>query len=499
MNDRSSFLVAISILAVVTLAIYSQVVGHAFVWDTNHIFSNEALRSFSFENVFWMLNHSIIGNWHPLTWVSHMADYSVFGDAAGYHHLVNVAIHLANSVLVFLLIRHLCQWKLVSKAAAIALASALVFAVHPLRVESVAWVAARKDLLYALFSLVSIGFYIRYRKGERYAYIISIGAFLAALLSKSMAVTLPVVLLILDLYLSQENGFRQKISETLKHRLVEKFPYLLFSIGISAVTLVTQSEAIGEDKFTLIQQSKVAAHNLLFYIEKLVVPLNLSPFYPFPSMEVVDSPSFWLPGAAFFIGATLVTAILALKYTSLPFVCWSIYLVSLLPASGIIHVGSAVSADRYTYLPNLSITVGLIVGIASLLRRTPVTKPFVIGLAFLWLTGMTALSYQQVKFWASPLSMWTQVLRVNPDTPIAHRNISTAYYLQGQYTLALEHLEYLSHQGWPVERELTAAYLAIGHCNSASVAFDLIRPTGPEDAEDLKQVREMIEACNTKH
>lgn len=499
MNDRLSFLLTISILAIVTLIIYSQVVGHAFVWDTNHIFSNEALRSFSFENVYWMLNHSIIGNWHPLTWLSHMADYSIFGDAAGYHHLVNVAIHLANSILVFLLIRQLCQWRLVSSAAAIALASALVFAVHPLRVESVAWVAARKDLLYALFFLVSIGFYIRYRMGERYAYIISIGAFIAALLSKSMAVTLPAVLLILDLYLSQENSFRQKIIETLKHRLVEKLPYLLFSIGIAAVTLVTQSEAIGEDKLTLIQQLKIAAHNLLFYIEKLAVPLNLSPFYPFPSMQVVDSPSFWLPGTVFFIGTTLVTAIFAFRSTPLPFICWSIYLVSLLPASGIIHVGSAVSADRYTYLPNLSITVGLIVAIASLLRRAPVTRPFVMGLACFWLIALTALSYQQVKFWASPLNMWTQVLRVNPETAIAHRNISTAYYLQGQYTLALEHLEYLSHRGWPVKRELTTAYLAVGDCDSASAAFDLILPGGPEDAADLKQLRETIEACNTTH
>ena len=216
-------------------------------------------------------------------------------------------------------------------------------------------------------------------------------------------------------------------------------------------------------------------------------------------MEIVDSTSFWLPGAAFFIGTTFVTTVLAFRSAPLPFICWSIYLVSLLPASGIVHVGSAVSADRYTYLPNLSITVGLIVGIASLIRRTPATRPFVIGLTCFWLIGLTALSYQQVKFWSSPLSMWTHVLRVNPDTAIAHRNISTAYYRQGQYTLALEHLEYLSHQGWPVERELTAIYLAIGDCNSASGAFDLIRPTGPEDAADLKQVRETIEACNTKH
>ena len=499
MSDRLSFLLTISILAIATLIIYSQVVGHAFVWDTNHIFSNEALRSFSFDNVFWMLSHPIIGNWHPLTWLSHMADYSVFGDAAGYHHLVNVAIHLANSILVFLLIRQLCQWRTVSSAAAIALACALVFAVHPLRVESVAWIAARKDLLYALFFLVSIGFYIRYRKGERYAYIISIGAFLAALLSKSMAVTLPAVLLILDLYLSRENSFRQNLIDTLKHRLVEKLPYLLFSIGIAAVTLVTQSESIGEDKLTLIQQSKIAAHNLLFYIEKLVLPLNLSPFYPFPLMEIVDSTSFWLPGAAFFIGTTFVTTVLAFRSAPLPFICWSIYLVSLLPASGIVHVGSAVSADRYTYLPNLSITVGLIVGIASLIRRTPATRPFVIGLTCFWLIGLTALSYQQVKFWSSPLSMWTHVLRVNPDTAIAHRNISTAYYRQGQYTLALEHLEYLSGEGWTVNRELTAAYLAVRDCNSASAAFDLVLPASPEDAADLKQVRETIEACDTKH
>jgi protein O-mannosyl-transferase len=498
MRDRLSIVLSVTVLAVATLIIYSQVIHHSFVWDTNHIFSNEALRSLSFENIAWMLGHPVIGNWHPLTWLSHMVDYSLFGHAAGYHHLVNVAIHLANSVLVFFLVRQLCALGTIGNTTVIALVSALVFTVHPLRVESVAWVAARKDLLYAFFFLISIGFYLRHRTGERYAYFISIGAFLASLLSKSMAVTLPAVLLILDLYLSQETRFLQKITEVLKYRLVDKLPYLLFTIIISAVTLLTQSEAIGEDKLTVIQQLKIPLHNLLFYVEKFFAPVNLSPFYPFPSMEVVASPSFWLPGAAFLVVTTIITVMLAFRSALLPFTCWSIYLVSLLPASGIIHVGSAVSADRYTYLPHLSITVGLIVGIGSLLQRMPIIRPVVVGLAGFWLIGLTALSYQQVKFWTSPVSLWTQVLRVNPGTAVAHRNISTAYYLRGEYALALEHIEYLSHEGWPVTRELTAAYLAVGDCTAAGATFDLITPENPEDARDLEEVRETIEACASK-
>ena len=233
MSDRLSTLLTVAVLIVATLIIYSQVINHTFVWDTNHIFSNEALRSLSFNNVAWILGHPVIGNWHPLTWLSHMVDYSLFGHAAGYHHLVNVAIHLINSILVFFLARRLCALGPIGNTTLIALVSAMVFAVHPLRVESVAWIAARKDLLYALFFLVSIGFYLRHRMGERYAYIISMGAFLASLLSKSMAVTLPAVLLILDLYLSHESRFWQKITDVLKHRLVDKIPYLLFAVIIS--------------------------------------------------------------------------------------------------------------------------------------------------------------------------------------------------------------------------------------------------------------------------
>ena len=265
------------------------------------------------------------------------------------------------------------------------------------------------------------------------------------------------------------------------------------------MTLQTQSEAIGEDKLTVIQQLKTSLHNVLFYIEKFVAPINLSPFYPFPSMEVVDSPKYWLPGAAFLVVTTTITLILAFRSVPLPFICWSIYLITLLPASGIIHVGSAASADRYTYLPHLSITVGLVIGIVSLIQRLPASRPFVAGLAGFWLIGLTALSNQQVKFWASPVSLWTQVLQVNPDTPAAHRNIATAYYLRGEYALALEHLEYLSNRGWPLERELTAAYLATADCDAARATFDLITPKNPEDAQDLEEVREAIKACSREY
>ena len=458
-------------LGLVVALCYAQTVYHQFVWDTVHIFQNEQVRNFSWNNTVWIFTHPILANWIPFSWLSHTLDFVLFGWSTGGHHVTNVLIHFLNGCVLYFLVKQLAGWKrridgnlLVTVAAL----SALLFVLHPLRVESVAWVAARKDLLYSFFFMLSIMAYVNYvAAGEehdrRKYYLTSLLLFVFSLLSKSMAVTLPAVLLVLDCYPLNRAGISSgKLSAIAKSILPDKIPYFVLSIVISMVTLLTQSDAMPDSTFSSLQQILNAMHNAVFHIGKFLVPLSLSPFYPFPSLEEVNSVGYWLPALLALVLIFAISILWAVKGNPLALICWILYLTTLSPASGVIHVGSAASADRYTYLTLLPVTVLLSVGIVRAYVELPRFRSLTVSLTLFVLLSLGALTHAQVSWWQTPISLWSRVLHIYPDAALARRNISASYNFIGDHESALIHLQHISAQGWDVDTELARTLALTG-------------------------------------
>jgi hypothetical protein len=367
-------------VSLLTFLVYLPALLDGFVqnWDDgDYIINNPAIRSLNPNLLKWAFLRSYAANWHPLTWLSHAVDYALWGlNPLGYH-LTNNILHAVNAVLVLLVTKHLLDYvRRVGRqeaslpdgqALAAAGVTALLFALHPLRVESVAWVSERKDLLCALFFLLSIRSYIFYAAGGFFGagnahtdkspktytyrnkhYLFSLTFFVLALLSKPMAVSLPLVLLILDWYPFRRRGFPKAV-------LAEKIPFFLLSLFSSVVTMVAQSTAGAMELLAFVPLKTrllVAAKSLVAYLWKMALPFHLAPFYPYPKEVSILSLSYLFP--VFFLAGVTAGALFAAKRNRLWLAVWAFYVITLLPVLGIVQVGEQSMADRYTYLPCLA-------------------------------------------------------------------------------------------------------------------------------------------------
>ena len=411
--------------------------------------------------------------WHPLTWISHALDYAVWGLNPLGHHLTNIIFHAVNTfVVVFLMIRLLETRKepamnseapgyLTERAILMAAGiTGLLFGLHPLHVESVAWVSERKDLLCALFCLLSTSRYTAYVRTvvdeaaiqESFArffnrqYLFTLGFFILALLSKPMAVTLPVVLLILDWYPFQ----RIRSFQAFRQAVVEKFPFFALSLFSSIITILAQ-RAGGSIRSTevipLPIRVLVGAKSLVAYLGKMLWPVDLVPYYPYP--EHVSILSFeYLFAIALVIGITAVCIILA-KKQKLWFTVWGIYVVTLLPVLGIVQVGNQSMADRYMYLPSLGpfLVMGLTAAwiwakVSRLQRWRWVTKASVAAVAVLVFAALSFLTFTQIGIWKNSIDLWSSVIRKEPErVPLAYNNRGLAYGNKGLFKEAIEDLD----------------------------------------------------------
>jgi protein O-mannosyl-transferase len=415
------YYLAVSV-SLLTFIVYLASLQNEFVaWDDpEYITNNPYIRLFGLDLFRWAFSAFYSANWHPLTWISHALDYAVWGLNPLGHHLTNNILHAVNTFLVVLLVARLieattppppCQvgelvgdkssptvsggvaegrggkWNEgllhhslftfhISHFSLIAAGvTGLLFGLHPLHVESVAWVSERKDLLCAMFFLLSIMMYAKYvvttsttfRQVFNKHYLFSLCFFFLALLSKPMAVSLPVVLLILDWH----PFGRVRSLKTFWPAVVEKLPFVVLSLISSVLTILAQkgSEALFMMEVTpLSSRGTVAAKSLVAYLGKIMLPLHLSPFYPYPLDVTFFSMDYLLP---FFlvIGITILCLGLSRKqkmYLS----AWSFYVVTLVPVLGIVQVGRQSMADRYTYLPSLGPFLVIGLGVAWVLTRT---------------------------------------------------------------------------------------------------------------------------------
>ena len=409
-NDFSIWLICISL--VLTVAAYLPALKAGFVnWDDpDYVLNNPYLRSFS--NIRELLTLPVHGNYHPLTMLSLAWNFGFSGVQAASYHWFNLIVHLLNTFLVFKLAFRLSEGNKIT-----AFASSLLFGIHPMHVESVAWISERKDVLYGFFFLLGLISYLKYADTKiRGAYFFSLGWFILSLASKPSAVIFPLVLFTFDFF--RQRKFSWKL-------VVEKIPFLLFACLLGYLTLQGQKTAGATDAV----QSYALGHRVLFffygflmYFIKLVVPFELGAFHPFPAVNT-SLPLIYFLSPLFFLAVITGCILTHKKYPVISF-SFGFYLVNLLLVLQFFVVGSAVISERYTYIPY----IGLFFLVGWLLSEKYKSKPLngyaivvMIGLVFCYVANV------QARTWKNSLTLWQQVLKYNSTSSLAYENLARYY------------------------------------------------------------------------
>jgi Flp pilus assembly protein TadD len=437
-------------LAIATLAVYAQAVGHGFVSydDPDYVAGNPYVRAgLTRAGFFWALTTGHAGNWHPLTWLSHMLDCQLYGLRPGAHHLTSVLLHTANALLLFALLRGM------SGALWPSAAVAAFFALHPLHVESVAWVAERKDVLSTLFWMLTLLAYGRYarRPGLR-RYLLVLILLALGLMAKPMLVTLPLVMLLLDVWPlgrlplagAPEGTATPAVASARRDawppalRLVlEKVPFVALAAASSIVTFAIQLHGGAVAPVDTLP-FKVRVANALVsyaaYLGKMIYPAGLVIFYP-----RVPLPAWQVAAAGLaLMGGCLLVIWLARRQPWL-MVGWLWYLVTLLPVLGLVQVGDQAMADRYTYVPLIGPFIMLAWSAAEIARRWPAWRAVLAASVCVLLAGCAAATALQLRYWRSSMTLFEHAVEVIPDNYVAHFSLGNALAEQGRLDEALVH------------------------------------------------------------
>src|SRR6266571_1360934 len=449
------------LIALVTVVPFLPTLDNQFVnWDDERNFlDNYQYRGLGWTHLRWMWTTSHIGHYAPLTWMTLGLDYLVWGLKPVGYHLGNLLLHAANAAVFYLVARRILGLALpgpgergnVGLAAAAAFA-ALLFALHPLRVESVAWATERRDVLSGLFYLSAILVYLRACEREergRGQYWAAVGLFVCALLSKSMAVSLPAVMLILDVYpLRRLGGARGWWGEPARRVYLEKIPFMLLALAASAIAFLAQVQLHNmapPDQLPTLGRLAVSAYGLSFYLWKTVAPVSLSPLYELPSTVNPWAPPFLL-SYGLVVAITAIVLAFRRRVPGLP-AAWGAYIVVLLPVLGIFQSGPQIAADRYTYLAGLGWAILAGAGLLSCWRTsrtsktgTPTTLP-IAGVATCVVVGLGALTWNQAQVWHDSEKLWTHALARNPQSSIAENNLGVVRADQSKLAEAIEHYQ----------------------------------------------------------
>ncbi|MBI4248493.1 MAG: tetratricopeptide repeat protein [Elusimicrobia bacterium] len=430
-QTRLALCVAFS-LCLATLVLFWPALSHEFVNfdDDKYIVLNEQVRSgVTMRGAAWAFTTLRGSHWHPLTWLSHMLDCQIYGLNAGGHHLTSLLLHAANSTLFFLLLRAMTRELWPSAFAA------FWFALHPLRVESVAWAAERKDVLCAWFWFLAMGAYIGYARlpsWKRFGGVI--GLYALGLMSKPMLVSLPFALLLLDYWPLGRLRCRQDFRKL----LLEKIPLLALALVSSAVTLVAseKSALMPLETLPLLARCVNAVISYVAYLWAIALPWNLTVFYPHPGLAA--NPFGAIAVFAALVAASFLAYRLREKH---PYIMlgWFWFLITLAPVIGIIQVGLHSRADRYTYIPH----AGLAVALAWTLVRAISARRFLSrSLTVVALVVLLLCSFQtrtQLRYWQNSESLWTRALTLYPGSAVAHLKMGDALREKGELGRAIEH------------------------------------------------------------
>jgi tetratricopeptide (TPR) repeat protein len=415
------------LLLAATLSVYSQVRHYDFVTydDPQYVGKNMHVRAgLTAGGLGWALTSFDTANWLPLTWITHMADIQFFGMDSGWHHLTNVWLHALSALLLFFVLKRMTGARWPSALVA------FLFALHPLHVESVAWVAERKDVLSAFFWFLTLWCYARYveRPGVR-RYLAVVLAFFLGLMAKPMIVTLPFVLLLLDVWpLGRAPLSGRPNVKNWKTLLLEKLPLLALAAGSSVVTFLAQRSGGAVAPLAGISPGlrlENALVSYLVYIGGMLWPAGLAVLYPFPqTLPVVGV-------AAAALALAGISLLVARQLRARPYLAvgWCWYLGTLVPVIGLVQVGSQSHADRYTYVPTIGLSIMLAFGLAELVQRRPRARTAVVAAAALACSACLAVTWFQIQYWASTETLLRHALEVTSGNFITHHNLGD-YYLQ---------------------------------------------------------------------
>jgi len=434
------------LLAVVTLALYNPVNRHPFVNydDDRYVTENPHIRQgLTADTFLWALTSTEQANWHPLTWMSHALDCSLFRLNPAGHHFTSVLLHTVNVILLFLLL----VWATGRMGPSLFVAA--LFALHPINVESVAWVAERKNVLCTMFFLLTLwayGCYVRKPNWKRYLAVAAL--FAAGLASKPMVITLPFVLLLLDYWplhraRTANADSTSPLTRPWPRLIVEKLPLLALSVASAFLTMPAQ-RAAGAMRTTTQFPIGVRVANALYayamYLWKMIWPARLAPLYPHPG----DSLAAWQIAASTLVLLVITAIVLKLRARRYLLVGWLWFLGTLVPAIGLVQVGDAAMADRYAYIPLIGIFVMIAFGASDWAEGKNLGRWLVIPAAAV-LLALAACASRQIGYWQSNADLWSHALAVTRNNFIAEDNLGGALILEGKEEEAHPHFEAAAH------------------------------------------------------
>ncbi len=437
---KQKVFISVFLVAIVWL-VFGQTTHHEFVNydDDQYVYENLVITSgLHWHGVVWVFTHSLCNNWHPVTMLSHMLDCQFYGLKPGDHHLTNVLIHALTVVLLFGFLQRFTGeiWRSAFVAA--------VFAIHPLRVESVAWIAERKDVLSGLFFVLTLWAYAEYvlaikRPGvaaNNRMFIWYVAAVIAAtvgLMCKPMLVTLPCVLMLLDYWpLGRISGLNQIKSRV----LLDKLPFLVLAVAVSLVTLKTQEHlAAVVQSLSVSWRIENVALAYVEYIGQLFYPVNLAVFYPLPGIR----PAIWLVVLSLLVLlAVSLAAVAGVRRYPWLLTGWLWFLGMLVPVIGLVQVGAQAHADRYTYLPQIGLCLVVAWGVPELLGTWRQRRMFLGFGGVAVLCVLIPIAYIQTGYWKDSITLWTHTLACTSGNWVAHENLGNALFRQKQLAGAVE-------------------------------------------------------------
>jgi len=450
--------------AFITLLSYLPSLRNGFIsnWDDGmYVLMNPHIRTFDMGFLKWVFTTHFANNWHPLTIISYALDYLIFGLNPFIYHLTNIIFHALNTFLVAVL-----AFKLISKAGIgnyrdnpdsikggalkASFITALLFGLHPLHVESVTWISERKDVLYSFFYLLSILAYLKYVSGfskERYYtyYAAAFFFFSLSLMSKPMAVSLPIVLLILDYYPIGRLNTGSTVSKWSRLQpILEKVPFFILSLTSGRLAVWAQgSSVVPLRKIPFLMRIVVAVRAYMFYLYKMIMPVKLAPLYPYPT--TVDLFTYEYMGAlVIFLFFTVLSLATIKKYRFLP-ASWLYFVITLLPVIGLVQVGDQVAADRYTYLASLGplilISVGTIRVLETMRERKVLTAVFSSVIVMIFL-AISFLTVRQENKWKDAVTLWGHEIEVYPSSSRGYDMRGLAYQDLNDSKRALRDYDY---------------------------------------------------------
>ena len=470
-------------LAVLTWGVFGQTLRYDFVNydDPRYVYQNTTITSgINLANIAWAFTHIHSENWHPLTTITHMLDCQLHGLNAGWHHFTNVLLHCLAVVLLFVALERMtgALWRSAFVSA--------VFAVHPLHVESVAWIAERKDVLSALFFMLTLLAYLRYTRAPSTGRYLTVAIAVAlGLMSKPMLVTLPFVLLLLDYWpLGRFETHRSNTGRRLLQLVLEKTPLIALSAVSSIVTFLAQRGAIGwTEQLPVSARISNALVAYVVYIRQMFWPARLAVFYPHPENRL----PVWEISLAFIVLVGITAAAFVFRKKA-PYLMtgWLWYLGMLVPVIGLVQVGWQGHADRYTYLPQIGLYIAATWAVTDLSRSWHFQRMAVGAAALVVVGALSWRAWLQTSYWRDSETLFTHALAVTSNNDVALNNVGIIFLDKGQLDDAISKLRAaidLRPENGPAHDNLAKALLKKGQVAEAMVHYRKFLEIEPDNVE----------------